>query len=71
MELPGAASAVCVHFERNVAHVPQAEAEAVATDLKVVFQAATAETLAASFAERYREVYPKAVASWSGGWTRR
>jgi transposase-like protein len=72
VELPGAAWQRCVvHFERNVlAHVPQVEAKAVAADLKGVFQAArreTAEQLAASFAERYREPYPKAVAVLSRG----
>ena len=72
VELPGAAWQRCVvHFERNVlAHVPQAETEAVAADLKVVFQAArreTAEQLAASFAERYGESYPKAVATLTRG----
>ena len=72
VELPGAAWQRCVvHFERNVlAHVPQAETKAVAADLEVVFQAArreTAEALAASFAERYRELYPKAVAVLSRG----
>ncbi len=72
VELPGAAWQRCVvHFERNVlAHVPQAEAKAVAADLKVVFQAArreTAEALAASFAERYGGLYPKAVATLERG----
>lgn len=72
VELPGAAWQRCVvHFERNVlAHVPQAETKAVAVDLKVIFQAArreTAESLAASFVERYRERYPKAVASLTRG----
>ena len=72
VELPGAAWQRCVvHFERNVlAHVPQAEARAVAADLKVVFQAArheTAEALAAGFIERYRSAYPKAVAVLSQG----
>ena len=72
VELPGAAWQRCVaHFQRNIlAHVPQTESKAVATDLKVVFQAArreTAETLAASFAERYEKLYPKAVASLERG----
>lgn len=72
VELPSAAWERCtVHFQRNVlAHVPQAEAKVVASDLKPVFQAArreTAEALAASFAERYGERYPKAVASLSRG----
>ena len=72
VELPGAAWQRCtVHFQRNVlAHVPQAESKAVASDLEVVFQAArreTAESLAASFAERYGELYPKAVASLARG----
>lgn len=72
VELPQAAWQRCVvHFERNIlAHVPQTEMPAVASDLKVIFQAArreTAEQLAASFAERYREVYPKAVAVLSRG----
>ena len=72
VELPGAAWQRCVvHFERNVlAHVPQTEAGAVAADLKVVFKAArreTAESLAASFAERYGELYSKAVATLSRG----
>lgn len=72
VELPGAAWQRCtVHFERNIlAHVPQAEAKAVAADLKVVFQAArreTAESLAVSFAERYGELYPKAVACLTRG----
>jgi transposase-like protein len=79
VELPGAAWQRCVvHFhptsvgvERNVlAHVPQAEAKAVAADLKVVFQAArreTAEALATSFAERYGELYPKAAATLARG----
>ena len=67
VELPQAAWQRCVvHFERNVlAHVPQSEMKVVASDLKVIFQAAcreTAEQLAASFSERYKEVYPKAVA---------
>lgn len=79
VEVPGATWQRCVvHFhphrggvERNVlAHVPQAETQAVAADLKVVFQAArreTAESLAASFAERYGKAYPKAVAVLSRG----
>jgi transposase-like protein len=72
VELPGAAWQRCVvHFERNIlAQVPQAETKAVAADLKVVFKAArreTAEGLAASFAERYGELYPKAVASLTRG----
>ena len=72
VELPGAAWQRCVvHFERNIlAHVPQTESNAVASDLKVVFQAArrqTAEALAASFAERYAETYPKAVAALTRG----
>jgi transposase-like protein len=72
VELPGAAWQRCVvHFERNIlAHIPQTEAKAVAADLKVIFQAArreTAETLAASFAERYGASYPKAVASLERG----
>ena len=72
VELPGAAWQRCVvHFERNIlAHVPQAESKAVASDLKVIFQAArreTAETLAVSFAERYGALYPKAVASLERG----
>jgi putative transposase len=67
VELPQAAWQRCVvHFERNVlAQVPQAESKAVASDLKVIFQAArreTAEQLAAAFKARYRERYPKAVA---------
>ena len=67
VELPQAAWQRCVvHFERNIlAHVPQADSKAVAADLKVIFQAArreTAETLAAAFAERYAQTYPKAVA---------
>ena len=67
VELPSAQWQRCVvHFERNVlAHVPQAESKAVAADLKAIFQAArreTAETLAASFAERYEKEHPKAVA---------
>lgn len=72
VELPQAAWQRCiVHFERNVlTHVPQAEAKTVASDLKVIFQAArreTAEQLAASFLERYAELYPKAVAVLSRG----
>ena len=72
VELPGAAWQRCVvHFERNIlAHVPQTEVKAVAADLKVVFKAArreTAEGLAASFSERYSELYPKAVASLTRG----
>ena len=72
VELPGAAWQRCVvHFQRNVlAHVPQTESKAVAADLKVVFQAArreTAEALAASFAKRYGDLYPKAVASLGRG----
>ena len=72
VELPGAAWQRCtVHFQRNVlAHVPQAEAKAVAADLEVVFQAGrreTAEALAAAFAERYAKLYPKAVASLTRG----
>ena len=72
VELPGAAWQRCVvHFERNIlAHVPQTEVKAVAADLKVVFKAArreTAEGLAASFAERYEKLYPKAVASLTRG----
>jgi transposase-like protein len=72
VELSGAAWQRCtVHFQRNVlAHVPQAEAKAVAADLKVVFQAARRETaaaLAASFATRYGGLYPKAVASLERG----
>lgn len=67
VELPQAAWQRCVvHFERNVlSHVPQSEMKAVASDLKVVFQAArreTAEQLASSFCGRYQEAYPKAVA---------
>ena len=67
VELPQAAWQRCVvHFERNIlAHVPQAEARAVAADLKVVFQAArleTAEQLAEAFSARYEALYPKAVA---------
>ena len=67
VELPQAAWQRCiVHFERTVlAHIPQAEMKAVASDLKVIFQAArreTAEELATSFYARYAEVYPKAVA---------
>lgn len=72
VELPQAAWQRCVvHFERNVlSYVPQSEMKAVASDLKVVFQAArreTAEHLAASFSARYQEVYPKAVAVLSRG----
>src|SRR5690554_2280854 len=72
VELPGAAWQRCVvHFERNVlAHVPQAETKTVAADLKVVFQSArreTAEALAASFAERYADLYPKAVTTLERG----
>lgn len=72
VELPGAAWQRCVvHLQRNVlAHVPQAEAAAVASDLKVVFQAGrreTAEGLAAAFSERYATLYPKAVASLARG----
>jgi putative transposase len=72
VELPGADWQRCVvHFERNVlAHVPRAEAKAVAADLKVVFQAVrreTAEQLAAAFTERYGKAYPKAVATLSRG----
>jgi transposase-like protein len=70
--LPQAAWQRCVvHFERNIlSHVPQSEAKTVASDLKVIFQAArrqTAETLAEAFAERYGETYPKAVASLERG----
>ena len=66
VELPQAAWQRCVvHFERNIlSQVPQAEMKAVASDLKVIFQAArreTAEQLAASFSERYKAVHPKAV----------
>ena len=72
VELPQARSQRCVvHFERNVlAKVPQKEAKDVAVDLKVIFQAArreTAEGLAQGFADRYREVYPKAVACLESG----
>lgn len=72
VELPGAAWQRCVvHFERNIlAHVPQAETKTVAADLKVVFQSArreTAEALAASFAERYADLYPKAVTTLERG----
>lgn len=72
VELPGAAWQRCVvHLQRNVlAHVPQAEARAVAADLKVVFHAGrreTAETLAAAFSERYGALYPKAAQSLSRG----
>ena len=72
VELPGAAWQRCtVHFQRNVlVHVPQAESKAVASDLKVIFQAArreTAEALAASFAERYGARYSKAVSTLTGG----
>lgn len=72
VELPQAAWQRCVvHFERNIlAHVPQAEMKAVASDLKVIFQAArreTAEQLAASFSQRYQETYPKAVSVLSRG----
>ena len=72
VELPGAAWQRCVvHLQRNVlGHVPQTEAATVAADLKVVFQAGrreTAETLAASFSERYATLYPKAVASLMRG----
>jgi transposase-like protein len=60
-----------VHFERNIlAKVPQKETKVVAADLKVIFQAArreTAEGLAQGFADRYREVYPKAVACLESG----
>jgi transposase-like protein len=67
VELPQAKWQRCVvHFERNVlAKVPQKETKAVAADLKVIFRAArreTAEGLAQGFADRYRDVYPKAVA---------
>ena len=67
VELPSAAWQRCVvHFERNIlSHVPQSEAKAVASDLKVIFQAArreTAEHLASGFTERYSGRYPKAVA---------
>ncbi|MEM8600599.1 MAG: IS256 family transposase [Bacteroidota bacterium] len=72
VELSGAAWQRCtVHFQRNVlAHVPQVETREVAVDLKPIFQAArrqTAEQLSASFAERYGESYPKAVAVLSEG----
>lgn len=53
-----------------LAHVPQTESKAVASDLKVVFQASrreTAEALAAGFTERYGAPYPKAVAVLSQG----
>ena len=74
VEVPGAAwqptpprwGGSVVHLERDIlAHVPQAEAKAVASDLRVVFQSArreTAEQLAAGFTERYGQAYPKAVA---------
>lgn len=72
IELPQAAWQRCVvHFERNVlTHVPQAAMKAVASDLKVIFQAArceTAEQLAVSFSERYQQAYPKAVSVLSRG----
>jgi transposase-like protein len=72
VELPQAAWQRCVvHFERNIlAHVPQTEMKAVASDLKVIFQAArreTAESLASSFSARYGALYPKAVAVLASG----
>lgn len=72
VELPSAQWQRCVvHFERNVlSHVPQAEAKAVASDLKVIFHAArreTAEQLAAAFVERYGASYPKAVQALERG----
>lgn len=72
VELPQAAWQRCiVHFERNIlAQVPQREKKEVASDLKVIFQAArreTAEGLAASFSARYAEMYPKAVATLDRG----
>lgn len=72
VELPQAAWQRCiVHFERNVlSAVPQTEMKAVASDLKVIFQAArreTAEQLASSFCERYQEAYPKAVSVLTRG----
>ena len=72
VELPQAAWQRCVvYFERNVlAHVPQSETRLVASDLKVIFQAArreTAEQLAASFCQRYAELYPKAVKGLTKG----
>ena len=47
VELPQAAwQRSVVHFERNVlAHVPQSEMKAVASDLKVIFQAVRRETV--------------------------
>lgn len=72
VELPQAAwQRYVVHFERNVlSNVPQAESKAVADDMKVIFQAArreTAEQLAATFSERHRVAYPKAVAVLARG----
>lgn len=72
VELPQAAWQRCVvHFERNIlAHVPQREMKEVASDLKVIFQAArreTAEALADSFSSRYEKLYPKAVATLEQG----
>lgn len=72
VELPQAAWQRCiVHFERNIlAQVPQREKKEVASDLKVIFQAArreTAESLTVSFATRYAEMYPKAVATLERG----
>ena len=47
VELPQAAwQRSVVHFERNVlAHVPQSEMKAVASDLKVIFQVVRRETV--------------------------
>lgn len=72
VELPSAAWQRCVvHFERNIlAHVPSGELRQVASDLKPIFQAArrgTAESLAASFAERDARLYPKAVGVLGSG----
>lgn len=72
VELPQAAWQRCiVHFERNIlAQVPQREMKEVASDLKVIFQAArreTAEQLAASFSARYAAMYPKVVATLERG----
>ena len=72
VELPSAQWQRCVvHFERNIlAHVPQGDKAAVASDLKAIFRVhrrETAELLAKEFAARYGTMYPKAVATLGEG----
>jgi putative transposase len=71
-ELPGAEWQRCtVHFERNIlAHVPAAEMNEVAKDLKAIFKVRrgkTARALAEEFVQLYAKRFPKAVSVFEAG----